>query len=305
VFPLRGHNEVRGLICLGRMPGGFPLDTEVCDRLVQTGTRLWSAIEHAQVIHDRINLELNMLESEKWASLGRLSASIAHEVKNPLSSIKILAQLLQEETPRDHPRQDDLRLIIGETDRLARVVNQLLRFARPPRGETDVCEVSSVLDMVLPVVKPEADATGIEIEAEPAGHLSPVRMGEDSLKEVLFNLVYNCIQAMPGGGRLKIESAERDGDVEVRISDTGPGIPEEIRDKIFEPFFTTKVSGTGLGLSIVKRRVEEIGGTVAVSQAREGTTFTLVLPAKCEPDATAQEAAGPAAAERAAVDGGG
>jgi signal transduction histidine kinase len=293
-FPLRTHSRVWGLLCVGRSPGGFPLDPEVCDLLVQTAARLAGALEHARLIQERVGLHFQMLESEKFASLGRLSASIAHEVKNPLSSIKVLAQLLQEQSPPDSPDRGDLQLIIDEVDRLARVVNQLLRFARPPRHETAHCRLGPVLEMVLQVVQPEANAAGVTVQASPTADLPPLAVPEDSLKEAVFNLVYNAIQAMPDGGRLTLTAENSPRGALLRIADTGPGIPPELREKVFEPFFTTKVSGTGLGLSIAKRRIEEVGGEIRLEPSPEGTTFAIELPVAPETLETAQPPEAPA-----------
>lgn len=291
VFPIRGPSELKGLICLGRAPGGFPLDSEVCDMLVQTAHRLSGALEHAKLIQERIDLERTMLESEKFSSLGRLSAGIAHEVKNPLSSIKTLAQLLQEDIGSNKALHDDLQLIIDEVDRLARVVTQLLRFARPPISEGGESNITSVLDMVLQIINPEARASSVEIRCRIQADIPPVLIAEDPLKEVLFNVIYNGIQAMPDGGVLDIGATREGARVEIRIADTGTGIPEDVRARIFDPFFTTKISGTGLGLSIAKRRIEEAAGSIRTETSSDGTVFIIAIPVEEKPSPVLPEPA--------------
>jgi signal transduction histidine kinase len=242
------------------------------------------AVENCQLLEEKVTLERELAEHERMASLGQLAATVAHEVKNPLSAIKSITQVMREDSAVSREYGRDLDLITGEVDRLSRSVSQLLSFSRPAAVAAASASLREIVETVLTLIRAEAGERNVTLDSalHADGHFDGERAA--ALKEILLNLTLNAVQALPEGGAVTIESA-RDGDGRLRlsVSDNGLGIPAAMREKIFEPFFTTKQRGTGLGLAIVARRVRELGGSIQVSSptpAGPGTLFTLGLPAE-------------------------
>ena len=228
-----------------------------------------------------------LFQAEKLAALGKLSAGIAHEIRNPLTSIKILIYSLADPGASDTSREKDLKVIEAEIERVNKIIRQFLEFARPRPPSLEAADVRKLIAETLALVGYEIESQGVEVEREGESALPPVAMDREQMKQVLLNLILNALQAMPGGGKLRIEAAlapfgegEKTGQaVEIRVQDTGGGIPAEIQGRIFEPFFSTKEEGIGLGLSVAQRIVEEHQGKIRVeSREGEGTVFSIVLP---------------------------
>jgi signal transduction histidine kinase len=241
------------------------------------------AVENCQLLEEKVTLERELAEHERMASLGQLAATVAHEVKNPLSAIKSITQVMREDSAVSREYGRDLDLITGEVDRLSRSVSQLLSFSRPAAVAAASASLREIVETVLTLIRAEAGERNVTLDSalHADGHFDGERAA--ALKEILLNLTLNAVQALPEGGAVTIESA-RDGDGRLRlsVSDNGLGIPAAMREKIFEPFFTTKLRGTGLGLAIVARRVRELGGTVQVVSPvmnGRGARFTLRLSA--------------------------
>jgi len=230
-----------------------------------------------------------MKERDRLAALGQMAAGLAHEIRNPLGSIKGAAQLLQPAaapTP-DNNTREFLDIIVEEVNRLNKIVSQFLDYARPYRGEQRPLEVNEVVRKTLQLLAKEQGQHEVEIVTNFAEGLPPVRADAEQLLQVFLNLSLNAVQAMPQGGRLLISSSLRRATrrgaaaafLEVRFRDTGVGIPPGDQRNLFIPFFTTKEKGTGLGLPISQRIIENHGGTIEVrSQPGEGATFTVLLP---------------------------
>lgn len=218
--------------------------------------------------------------SEKLASLGQLAASVAHEINNPLSVILSYIYLLKHSEGQSAELAEDLEVIQQQIQLIARLVQKLQHFAKPPRPEQQLVAVDQVWVDVLALVRKDLEHHKIMIKKDWSPELPPVLASADQLGEVFLNLVLNARDAMPEGGHLTI-ALEVEGEwVVTRVSDTGRGIPPEVQERIFEPFFTTKGErGTGLGLAISQRIVQEHGGTIEVSSVPAvGTTFTVRLP---------------------------
>jgi signal transduction histidine kinase len=215
-------------------------------------------------------------------ALGQLAATVAHEIKNPLSAIKSIAQVMREdeEVSREYGR--DLDLITGEVDRLSRSVSQLLSFSRPSAGAVTPATLRETVETVLRLTRAEAQQRGVIIHTELKAN--PTLSGETAAacQEILLNLTLNALQALDHGGNMQIACDEVGSTHwQLSVADDGAGIPFELQTKIFEPFFTTKQRGTGLGLAIVARRVRELGGEIKVVSpvnAGRGTRFELQLP---------------------------
>jgi len=228
-----------------------------------------------------------LFHSEKLAALGKLSAGIAHEIRNPLTSIKILIHSLVDEMATESSREKDLAIIEAEIERVNKIIRQFLDFARPRPPSLEPMDVRRVLEETLALIVYEMEAQGVSLERHYEAEIPPVPMDPEQMKQVFLNLLLNAIQAMDHGGKLMVSTAlkhYRYGTwsglfVEVSIRDSGKGIPENIKGKIFEPFFSTKEEGIGLGLPIARRIVEEHGGQIRMeSSLGKGATFYVTIP---------------------------
>jgi signal transduction histidine kinase len=223
-----------------------------------------------------------LVQSEKLAALGQLSASIAHEVRNPLAVIRSAAQSLAESTaPGDNEEQRACRFIIAEIDRLTSVVSSLLAFARPLRLEPRPVAVDELFDGALLLAGPELARRDVQV-ARPSKSAAPLRVQADVdlVRQVLVGLLVNAIEAVGTRGEIHLDARSRAGAVEIEVADSGPGVPAELQTRIFEPFFTTRPRGTGLGLPIARQIVEAHGGKLEVGARRGGgACFTVWLPA--------------------------
>jgi two-component system, NtrC family, sensor histidine kinase HydH len=228
-------------------------------------------------------LEEEVARSRRLASLGSLAAGIAHEIRNPLSSIKGFATCFRERY-RDNPEdRETAEIMIREVDRLNRVITQLLEFARPLTMERVPTSLPAVIRHGLKMVEGEAHRKGIGIETDLA-EIGEIPLDADRMTQVFLNLYLNAITAMDAGGLLRVSLAPRDErTVRVAVADTGIGIPREDLPRVFDPYFTTRSSGTGLGLAIVHKIVEAHGGEVHLeSEPGHGTTAVILLPVKTE-----------------------
>jgi signal transduction histidine kinase len=241
---------------------------------------------------DRQRVELR--RAERLAAVGRISAQITHEIRNPLNAIGLNAELLHEElTQSAAAPAEAIQLVAAisrEVDRLNGVAEEYLRLARLPRPSPEPQDLNEILSTLLDFVAPELQGAGVQVVRELAPGALPVRADEGQLRAVFLNLLRNAREAMPGGGRIAVRT-RRDGEaVEAAVADTGGGIPPGDLTRIFEPFYSTKERGTGLGLAFAQQVLKEHRGEIRCDSAvGRGTTFTLRLPgAEDEP----REAAG-------------
>ena len=224
-------------------------------------------------------LEEEVARSRRLASLGSLAAGVAHEIRNPLSSIKGFATWFRERY-RDNPEdRETAEVMIREVDRLNRVITQLLEFARPLTMHRVPTPLQAVIRHALKMVEGEAQAKRIVVETDLSVEVGEIPLDADRMTQVLLNLFQNAIGAMEGGGVLRISLDRRDEKgVRITVADTGIGIPKEELPRVFDPYFTTRPSGTGLGLAIVHKIVEAHGGEVRLeSEPGRGTTATVLL----------------------------
>ncbi|MCH7761566.1 GAF domain-containing protein [candidate division TA06 bacterium] len=215
--------------------------------------------------------------ADRLRSLGEMATGIAHEIRNPLGSIKGSAQILQSEVGKS----EFLNIIVEEVDRLDSVVSEFLDFARPMNPKPKPEDIENIIHTTLQLIEKEGSLKSVKVEKSFSSDLPYVLVDKGQMKQVFLNLFQNAIQAMPGGGELEITGRcnPQTMNLVLQFTDTGSGIPESDLRKIFEPFFTTKEKGIGLGLSIVQRIIEAHKGTIQVeSQVGKGTTFTITLP---------------------------
>jgi signal transduction histidine kinase len=224
--------------------------------------------------------QARLRHAEKLSALGRLAASIAHEINNPLSSILLHLYIVEKAEPVDPTLQKSLGVIEGQVEAIARLVEQLRSFSKPPRKEFKPVNLNDVLEDILALTSKELEKQKIDITHEFDPGLPAVLAAPDQMGEVFMNLVVNARDAMPSGGELTLRTRANGDGIQAQVCDTGVGIESEIADRIFEPFFTTKGdAGTGLGLSICHSIVQEHAGDIRVESAPgQGTTFTIQLP---------------------------
>jgi signal transduction histidine kinase len=232
------------------------------------------ALQHAQA---------QLIQSEKMAAFGQLGAGIAHEVKNPLAGILGIAQLARRGAEQGSPLQKDLAIIEKEARRCKAIIENLMKFARQEKVAFQPVVISRVIEDTKTLLDHQLGIHQVRLETEVSPDLPPVTGNSNQLQQVLMNLIINAQQAMDGHrGTIKVSSSPcPPGHIEIRVSDTGPGIPKEIQPKLFEPFFTTKPAGkgTGLGLSVTYGIVRDHKGEIRVeSEPGEGAVFIIRLP---------------------------
>ncbi|MFZ2959133.1 MAG: ATP-binding protein [Candidatus Ozemobacteraceae bacterium] len=232
-------------------------------------------------ITQRKIIEQQLYHADKLSSIGQLAASVAHEIKNPLASIKTLGQLLQEDTPVEDQRREYIDVIVSEVNRLNGVVEQLVRYAKPENSSFRRVLLSDILKPVMALLHHESERQRVVLSTDYPDDLELV-VDAEKLKQVFLNLIFNAIQAMPAeGGTVKVDAFNDPASpwTVCRIEDSGAGMPPEVLDRVFDPFFTTRQRGTGLGLAIVKKIVDLHGGKIeAKSSPGKSTTFTFYLP---------------------------
>jgi two-component system NtrC family sensor kinase len=254
-----------------------------------------AALENSRLVHDLQQqmeqlkaAQAQLVQTAKLAAVGELAAGVAHEINNPLAGILAYAELLLRDQPPDAPLRDALAVIVRQTLRARNIVRNLMDFARQTKPQRQAADINLVLSQTVDLVRQLLERRGVAIEEDYALDLGLLTVDSGQMKQVFLNLITNAVQAMPQGGTLSLRTAPVGDEVAVSVSDTGQGVPPELRERIFEPFFTTKPvgEGTGLGLSISLGIVKEHGGRITVESppvpsgqdGSEGSVFTVWLP---------------------------
>lgn len=272
---------------------GAPVSREL---LVRTGDRDFPAnVSAAPVITDENQhlgnifilsdlteihrLQADVKQREKMAAIGNLAAGVAHEVRNPLSSIKGYATYFAGLFDEGSENRKAANVMVAETDRLNRVISELLEFSRPSDFKFREADVAVIMDTVSRLLHQDAETENIAVEVDVDATLPHVELDSDRMVQALLNIGINGIQAMEPEGRLSLRARQADSGLIIEIEDSGQGIPEKDMTTIFDPYFTTKNQGTGLGLAVVRKIVEGHGGTLNVtSTVGKGTVFTISMP---------------------------
>ncbi len=283
-----GGDDLYGLLCVR--------DDRLRDAFSPEEVQLLSGLAgQAAVAVENSRLYRRMKERDRLAALGEMAAGLAHEIRNPLGAIKASAQYLHDDDDDDQvasPEREFLDIIVEEVDRLNWVVGSFLDYARPSKGDPVPTDVSATVNRTMQLLGAECQAASVTWSVDMEEDAPKVRIDVEQLHQVLINLVRNAVQAMETGGEVSIRTRTRaaspregpDRYVEIRVSDTGPGIPQRVLSNLFVPFVTTKDRGTGLGLAISQRIVTAAGGEISVrSRAGQGTTFIVKLPVAEEP----------------------
>lgn len=265
------------------------ISLEEPDEVKALGKKIQGLVESVDTT--RIELEHSrehLLQSEKMAQIGKLAAGVAHSIRNPLTSVKMRLFTLERTLSLSTAQKEDFDVISEEIRHIDTIVGNFLEFSRPPKLKIQKASPSDVVDMAVQLLRHRMESYGVSLELIRDRELPEVDCDPEQLKEVLVNLIVNACEAMGDGGRILI--TEEEGTSEpmgkvavIRVNDTGPGIPEAIKEKIFEPFYTTKQEGTGLGLSIAARIIQEHNGCLSVKcRPHKGATFTITLPCREE-----------------------
>ncbi len=276
-FPIHRGNEVMGYLDV--VPVTPELSGEQAGALQLLADQMAAAIELCQLIAAKVELERELAEKAKMAFLGEMAARIAHNVKNPLSSMKTLVQLLEEDASLPERVRRDCHMVASEIDRLNANISQVLRYAKPARDTDRPADLAAVAGRVIALTRADAERREVRLEFVLGPEPCPVQGGEEAASDIVSNLVVNALQASAPGGKIRVAlDRSSPGRVELHVEDEGSGIPADMKEKVFQPFFTTRPGGTGLGLAIVARRAEEIGGSAEFTSplsAKGGTRFTV------------------------------
>ncbi|MGD8262614.1 MAG: ATP-binding protein [Desulfobacterales bacterium] len=277
---IKGHPIEKEIDCTIGDGKKVPLEIGASLLEDENGTFLGYVILFKDLTEVR-TLRREIERSQRLASVGRLAAGVAHEIRNPLSSIKGFATYFKEryqDVPED---QQTANIMIQEVDRLNRVISQLLEFARPVKVSPKSISLPNLIEDSIKLIERQAQEKQISVSTHNASHVDIVFLDPDRVNQILLNLYLNAIESMKEGGELRVEISGNSATkgVEIQVSDTGNGIQRDDLSRIFDPYFTTKSSGTGLGLAIAHNILEAMGGTIKVaSEPGKGTIFTLAIP---------------------------
>jgi signal transduction histidine kinase len=265
-------------------PHGATISGETRAALEFLCEQLSGALDLCRLIEDKLRLERELAERERLALLGQMAASISHNLKNPLGSIKTILQVQMENPELPASVRGENRIVLDEIGRLSAKLNQLLQFSRPAiRGGSAgaTCDPRRIIEEVVGVLRHEAERRGITLETRIPEGSAKVAAAADAVSDVLSNLLVNALEATLRGGHVRVDGALNDGICVLTVEDDGPGIASAAREKMLRPFFTTKAQGTGLGLAIVARRVAEFGGHLdweSPVRNGHGSRFRVKLP---------------------------
>lgn len=277
-YPLRREDKVEGLLAVDAASASLTPDARSIIGLLADQVAI--AIDDSRLLEENLRLERELAERERLAALGRMAATVAHEIKNPLSAIKSIAQVMREDESLRNEYERDLGLIVGETDRLSQSVTQLLSFARKESPAAQPLGIDELLRSVVDLFRASAREQGILLDCNAKIDAELTGKSVSALRDALSNLLLNALQATPQDGKVELIATTADGELLISVQDSGSGVPADLRERIWEPFFTTRQRGTGLGLAIVRKRVQEVGGSASLDISRNGrgALFQIRLP---------------------------
>ena len=281
-FAILREGKTEGM--LHAEPHGATISGDTAAALEFLCEQLPGAMDLCRLIEEKLRLERELAERERLALVGQMAASISHNLKNPLGSMKTILQVQLENPEMPDSIRGETKMVLDEISRLSTKLNQLLQFSRPAvRGGngTSSCDAAEIVEEVAGVLSHEAERRGLKFQTKISGVNAKVAISAEALNDIVSNLVVNALEATPRGGYVSVGIARESGNLCVLVEDDGLGIPSALREKVLQPFFTTKPQGTGLGLAIVARRVAEFGGKIdweSPVKDGKGTRFKATLP---------------------------
>jgi len=276
--PVVSEGEVLGVVAVfvDRVHRFDNDEKRLCAALAGLGA---VALQNARLYTRVFQSEESLRKNERLTTLGLLAAEIAHEIRNPLTVLKLLVGGLGVDFPESDPRRTDMRVVGEKLDQLEAIVSRVLNFARAPSSLHTRCAVAEMIEDTLVLIRPKFAQSKIQVRFAPPSAPIVVEGHVGQLQQVVLNLLINALQAMPDGGSITITLADRGGNAVVEITDTGTGVPEAIRNRIFDSFLSSRPEGTGLGLSIAKRVLIGHHGDISLlATGPAGTTFRITLP---------------------------
>jgi signal transduction histidine kinase len=281
-IPLMSRDQLIGIINLGNKRSGDMYSHEDLDLLTHFATQASVALENARLYQEMQRTQQLMRRSDRLSSLGSLTAGLAHEIRNPLVTVKTFLDLVPERYSDKEFRGNFLRLTTAELERITKLVSDLLDFAKPKTPKFRRSNINQVIEEIIPLIQVEARKRDIALETD-LQETPTARLDADQMKQVFLNILLNAIEAIKAHGKISIASRDirKNGSeyVQVEIADTGKGIPKKFVEQIFDPLFTTKEKGTGLGLAITHQIVEDHHGFIEVeSMPKKGTIFFINIP---------------------------
>ncbi len=286
-LPFMSRNEVRGILMLCKKNSGQEFEEKDLEFISMLVEHMAVSIENAilyqsekKSLQQLRSAQRQLIESEKLAVIGQLSASLAHEINNPLGIIKNYLALVASSLPGEDENQTNLKVVEEEVDRIARIVRQLLELCQPKDERMVLLDLSKIVDQSVCLVEKQFAKDGISIVRQFSPSLPDMHGYPDKLKQLFINLLMNAKDSMSQGGEIKIAVFQDNQHLMIDFGDTGCGIPKENIPKLFQPFFTTKgaKSGTGLGLWICSEIINQHSGSISLKEAKQGTTFIIKLP---------------------------
>lgn len=281
--PLIGKEKVWGVITADNLHSDRKITEGEVEALAAFANQAGLAVENASM-YERLKksskeLEEQLLQSSKLAALGQLSAGVAHELRNPLTSIKILINSIISKAEPKESIKEDIAVIESEIERMNDIIKQFLDFSRPGLLCISSVNVNFILKDTLNLMAYELKEQNISVSMKFGEDIPKINADSGKLRQVFLNVILNSVQSMPEGGKVSLKTERSNQYVKIIVKDTGSGIPGEIKDKLFEPFFTTRKEGLGLGLSITKRIIDNHNGSIEIdSEVGKGTTVSIKLP---------------------------
>ncbi len=283
-IPLISKGQLTGMINLSHKFNRDVYSHEDIELLFTLANQASIAVENARLYEDLKRSKSYIRRADRLASLGTLTAGLAHEIRNPLVAIKTLTQLLPDRLEDEEFRNHFLQIASGEVDRISSLVNELLEFARPSEPKLEMEDINAILEGMLLLISTETKKKFVQVVKEYTPDLPLVRVDREQIKQVFLNVLLNALEATPENGAITVKTRsflKPGGEhyVQVEVTDTGCGIPSEYLEDIFTPFFTTKIKGSGLGLSISNQIIQDHKGYIDVeSYVNRGSTFFINLP---------------------------
>lgn len=274
LFPVRQRQRLTGVLLIDTSPLVHLDDREPV--LVALTAQISQSMEACRVVEEKIALERELVRKENLANLGKAAATLAHEIKNPLSAIKTIAQVMREDQALAAEYDRDLSFLVSESDRLDRSVRQLLGFARTSQPLDQHIDLTALVETTAAGIARQAESAGVRLVSNIAPSLIAEHSNAELVQQIVLNLLLNALHASPSGSELQVTAESVRPFIRLTIRDQGPGIPQELRNRVFDPFFTTKQKGTGLGLAIVRKNVQLLSGRVRFEFPDSGGTTAVV-----------------------------